>query len=152
MTRQDLVLVYERCTPRQTHCPKVERLPVPPRHAVAIEPGLRRQSAENGNICSGGRRFSANSTLCPHIWECRDRSPGCKSPPLVAISATIPSVFSGLGTAWLALQCRSHPSPRDFPAIREFNREFCNSEAFGDGFGARNRCAAATYRAIPYSI
>jgi hypothetical protein len=45
----------------------------------------------------------------------------------------------------------SHPSPRDFPAIREFNREFCNSEAFGDGFGARTRCAAAIYRAIPYS-
>ena len=24
----------------------------------------------------------------------------------------------------LAAQCGSHPSPRDFPAIREFNREF----------------------------
>jgi hypothetical protein len=59
--------------------------------------------------------------------------------------------FSESRTAWLALQCRSHPSPRDFLAIREFNWEFCNSEAFGDGFGARNRCAAATYRAIPYS-
>jgi hypothetical protein len=59
--------------------------------------------------------------------------------------------FSESRTAWLALQCGSHPSPRDFAAIREFNWEFCNSEAFGDGFGARNRCAAATYRAIPYS-
>jgi hypothetical protein len=62
------------------------------------------------------------------------------------------SRFSESRTAWLALQCRSHPSPRDFPAIREFNWEFCNSEAFGDGFGARNRCAAATYRATPYSL
>jgi hypothetical protein len=35
------------------------------------------------------------------------------------------------------LQCRSHPSPRDFPAIREFNREFCDSEALGDSFGVR---------------
>jgi hypothetical protein len=43
------------------------------------------------------------------------------------------------------------PVSRDFPAIREFNREFCNSEAFGDAIGIRNRCAAATYRAIPYS-
>jgi hypothetical protein len=51
--------------------------------------------------------------------------------------------FSESRTAWLALQCRSHPSPRDFAAIGEFNWEFSNSEAFGDGFGARNRCAAA---------
>jgi hypothetical protein len=28
--------------------------------------------------------------------------------------------FSESRTAWLALQCRSHPSPCDFPAIREF--------------------------------
>jgi hypothetical protein len=33
---------------------------------------------------------------------------------------------SGLGTAWLATQCRSHPSPRKFPANREFYREFCD--------------------------
>ena len=53
--------------------------------------------------------------------------------------------FSGAANAWLALQCRSHPSLHDFPAIREFNREFCDFEASGDGFGARNPSAAATY-------
>jgi hypothetical protein len=52
---------------------------------------------------------------------------------------------------WLALQCRSHPSPHDFPGIREFYREFCDFEGFGEGFGARTHCAAGTYRAIPYS-
>jgi hypothetical protein len=28
------------------------------------------------------------------------------------------------------------PSPGDFPAIKEFNREFHDFEAVGDGFGA----------------
>jgi hypothetical protein len=49
------------------------------------------------------------------------------------------------------LQCRSHPSPHEFPAIREFNREFNDFEALETLFGARNHCAAATYPAIPYS-
>jgi hypothetical protein len=41
---------------------------------------------------------------------------------------------SGLGNAWLALQCRSRLSPHEFPAIREFNREFYDSEAYRDPF------------------
>jgi hypothetical protein len=45
----------------------------------------------------------------------------------------------------------SNQSPREFPVIREFNREFCNSEPFVDDFGTKNRCVAATCRAILYS-
>ena len=56
-----------------------------------------------------------------------------------------------LKNPWLALQCRSHPSPHKFPAIREFYREFCEFEARGDRFGTRNRCAAATFYEIPYA-
>ena len=56
-----------------------------------------------------------------------------------------------LGTAWLALQCRSHPSPPDFPAIREFNREFRDSGPSEANFVARNHCAAATSCEIPYT-
>jgi hypothetical protein len=119
-------------------------------HAVAIEPGLRRQPPENRNIRGGGRRLSANSTLNPHIWGCRDRPPDCKSPPLVAISATIPPVFSELGNAWLATQCRSRPSPSDFPAIRELNRESQGFDTSGGRFGLRNCCAAGTFCQIPY--
>jgi hypothetical protein len=39
-----------------------------------------------------------------------------------------------------------------FPANREINREFCDSTASEDDFGATNPRAAATYWAIPYSI
>jgi len=54
-------------------------------------------------------------------------------------------------TGWLATQCRSRQSPRKFPGIREFYREFCHSGARRHDLGARNRCAAATSRAIPYA-
>jgi hypothetical protein len=57
--------------------------------------------------------------------------------------------FSETRTAWLATQCRSHPSPRKFPANREFYRENRDFGASGDDLWARSRCAAATYRAIP---
>ena len=51
---------------------------------------------------------------------------------------------------WLATQCRSRQSPRKFPGIREFYREFCGSGAQRHELAPRNPCAAATYRAIPY--
>jgi hypothetical protein len=40
--------------------PKTHQIDCRPRHPVAIEPGLRCQSPENGNIPGGGRRRSAN--------------------------------------------------------------------------------------------
>src|SRR3981189_728665 len=44
----------------------------------------------------------------------------------------------------------SNQSPHEFPANREFYRELCDSAALRADFVARNRCAAATYRKIPY--
>src|SRR5258708_34579225 len=38
-----------------------------------------------------------------------------------------------------------------FPANREINREFCDSEPSEANFVARNRCAAATFCEIPYA-
>jgi hypothetical protein len=82
-------------------------------------------------------------------------SPETKSNARNAGISGLISRFSGdlaeRRSAWLALQCRSHPSPRDFPAIREFNREFFNFEPFVDYFSAKTRGVAGTYRAIPYS-
>jgi hypothetical protein len=206
---------------------------------VAIEPGLQRQSPENGNFPPGGRRLSANLRLRPRNRKRGDRPPECKSPPLAGLSLSrlvsstvaLPGCRSGvrssgleiaaatglscqqvqpentelrpswrregdsnswhgraavvikpvsadslrktgifadkagdfrqfpppnrrngsletksnarkagisgpfsrllgslaeLRTGWLARQCRSHPSPRKFPANREFYREFCD--------------------------
>jgi hypothetical protein len=47
--------------------------------------------------------------------------------------------FSENKNGWLATQCGSHPSPGEFPANREFYREFCDSGALRAGFDARYR-------------
>jgi hypothetical protein len=38
-----------------------------------------------------------------------------------------------------------------FPANREFYREFCDFEGVRADFVARNRCAAGTSQGIPYA-
>jgi hypothetical protein len=53
--------------------------------------------------------------------------------------------FSVARNAWLATQCRSHPFPQEFPANREFYREFCILGALRVDFVARNCCTAATF-------
>lgn len=118
-------------------------------HAVPIESGLRPSSPENGNFPNVRRRLSAIS-----LGECPKSEPGDrgrirKRPQLADLSASISGTFSEGRTAWLATQCRSHPSPRKFPANREFNREFCSFGALSADFVSRNRCAAVTSRAIP---
>ena len=54
-------------------------------------------------------------------------------------------------TAWLAPQCCSHRSPHNFPANREFYREFWNSGALSGDSSARNYRAAAAFRTFPCS-
>ena len=54
-------------------------------------------------------------------------------------------------TAWLAAQCRSNQSPREFPVIREFNRVFRNFGHLGSDRVSENPCAAAIFPTIPYS-
>jgi hypothetical protein len=102
----------------------------------------RGESPENGSFIEFGRRLSRVSAE-----KFENGTTGyfqqLEKPAIGGPSGYQRRKFSESRTAWLALQCRSHPSPRDFAAIGEFNWEFCNSEAFGDGFGARNRCAAA---------
>jgi hypothetical protein len=44
------------------------------RAAVLIEPGLRRQSLQNGNIRGRGRRLSPIGALRLPIWESRDKN------------------------------------------------------------------------------
>jgi hypothetical protein len=121
-----------------------------PRAAVAIEPRLRRQSLQTGifavvagDFCQNGPRILqlGSSETCAELQKPANGGPFS----WLASGSTEP--WNG----WLAPQCRSHPSPRDFPANREFYREFRDSEASVSGFGARTRCAAATYRAIPCS-
>ena len=45
-------------------------------------------------------------------------------PPLAGISEVTEGKVSRRRTAWLATQCSSHLSPQEFPANREFYREF----------------------------
>jgi hypothetical protein len=99
------------------------------RHAVQIEPGLQPQSPRNGNISNIRRRLSAISPWKRPNLESGDRPQIRKSPPLAGISGITEGKISWRRTGWLALQCRSHPSPRDFPGIREFYREFRDSRA-----------------------
>jgi hypothetical protein len=42
------------------------------------------------------------------------------------------------------------PSPTNFPANREFYREFYGFGSLWADFEVRNRCAAVTFRTIPY--
>jgi hypothetical protein len=58
------------------------------RHAVVIEPCLRRLSPENGNIFGGGRRLSTNWPQFSRFWESGDRTLNRKSRPLAGRSAT----------------------------------------------------------------
>jgi hypothetical protein len=58
--------------------------------------------------------------------------------------------FSETHIAWLATQWVSNRSPCEFPANREFYREFCTFKAPWTDFVARICCAAGTFRAIPY--
>jgi hypothetical protein len=119
--------------------------------AVQIEPGLRPESPKNGSFFNVRRRLSAISLSERPKPEPKDRRRIRKSPPLAGLSMNIRGNFSKRRTAWLATQCCSHPSPRKFPANREFYREFRIFEVPGADFVAINCCAAATSREIPYA-
>jgi hypothetical protein len=56
------------------------------RATVAIEPGLRTQSPENGNIREVGRRLSAIGRTKAVKWGAGDRRQVRESPPLAAFS------------------------------------------------------------------
>jgi hypothetical protein len=58
-----------------------------PRAAVAIEPSLRSQFPENGNICGVRRRLSSTWPVESPNWEGRDRERTIESPPPVGFSS-----------------------------------------------------------------
>ena len=74
-----------------------------------------------------------------------------QKPAIGGPSASVLAILSGRRTGWVATQWDSNPSPCEFPANREFYREFCDFELSEAGLGGRIRCAAATFRTIPYA-
>jgi len=66
--------------------PRFSAAPLPSPLAVAIEPSLRLQSPENGNICGAGRRLSAVGPAKTTKWEGGDRRLGRESPLLAGLS------------------------------------------------------------------
>ena len=66
--------------------PRFTAAPLPSPLAVAIEPSLRLQSPENGNICGAGRRLSAVGPAKTTKWEGGDRRLGRESPLLACLS------------------------------------------------------------------
>ena len=61
------------------------------------------------------------------------------------------SVFSGSAELWLATQWDSNQSPVEFPANREFYREFRGLGDQRDDIGAENLRAAAAFCVFPYT-
>jgi hypothetical protein len=92
-----------RSPARRTAIKRSERVQIhcQPRHSVQIEPGLRPQSPENGNISKNCRRLSTISACKPSNRESGDRLLNCKSPPLAAFSAMVRGRFPDRRTAWL---------------------------------------------------
>jgi hypothetical protein len=76
-----------------------------PRRSVQIEPGLRPQSPENGNISKNCRRFSTISASDPSNEASGERWLNCKTPPLAGFSAIAGGQVLSGPTAWLATQC-----------------------------------------------
>ena len=85
---------------------------------------LCQRSPQNGNICVYGQRLSGISASTSADQESRDLNDWAKCP---GYPGPIPFHFGARAArrnAWLATQCRSHPSPGEIPANREFFREF----------------------------
>jgi hypothetical protein len=61
----------------------------PVRAAVVVEPGLCRQSLENGNIRGCGGRLSPIGVLRLPVWESGDETEHAKSPRFRAIRALL---------------------------------------------------------------
>jgi hypothetical protein len=118
--------------------------------AVHLFYRLQGESPENGSFLGFGWRLSGvlgAKRLNTSLW----RLSAMKKARIWRAFLVKQRKFSENKNAWLAAQCRSHPSPRKFPANREFYRENRYFGAPGDDLGARSRCAAATSREIPYS-
>ena len=119
--------------------------------AVGIEPSLRRQSPENGNICGAGQRLSAIWPTKGAKWEDGDRLQVRESPPMAGFSRIPRSVPTKARLpGWRRSGIRTNLQ-RNFPANREFNREFYVFGPSEANFVARNPCAAGVSRAIPYA-
>ena len=117
--------------------------------AVQIELSLRRRSPQNGNVRGRDRRLWAVSASRSANWESRDEAEWVKNPHFGLFSRFLASLAER-GNAWLATQCTSHPSPRKFPANREFYRENHDFGPQDDNPKAKNRCATGTFQQIPY--
>jgi len=67
-----------------------------------------------------------------------------KSPPLASLPATKEENSPNRGLlGWRCSADRTRLHAISLLSGNLFNWKFCNSEAFGDGFGARTHCAAA---------
>jgi hypothetical protein len=98
-------------------------LPLGCPHAVRIEPRLRSESPENGNISNILRRLSARSLPQRPFWELRDWWPIRKSTPLARLSASIRGMFSGRRTGWLTSEDSNSHIP-DWKKPFEMSGEF----------------------------
>ena len=117
--------------------------------AVAIEPSLRLQSPENGNICGAGRRLSAVGPAKTTKWEGGDRRLGRESPLLAGLShAPQDTPTTGGLAGWRCSGIRTRLQ-REFPANREFSREIQDFRGLTADFEERSACAAVTFCGIP---
>src|SRR6202035_724272 len=85
---------------------------------------------------------------------CGDQDPGIEWPEMPGRSALFDVVPETRGLQGLGGGVRSQIRTGlrgQFPANREINREFCDFGPSEANFVARNRCAAATSREIPYA-
>jgi hypothetical protein len=90
-----------------------------------------------GDFCRNGMR------VCP--LGSSETGAELQKPAKSGLFCPLRAGTSALWNAWLATQCRSHPSPGKFPANREFNREFCSFWALRGDLVARNRSATVTF-------
>ena len=108
-------------------------------YAVQIEPGLRPQSPENGNISNIRRRLSAISLPETPIPKPGDRSPIRKSRPLAGLCGTVEAKVSGRRTGWHAcfVRLRTRSVLTDLTGL--FWTKLCEKVSLKRSFGSIDR-------------
>ena len=129
----------------------IAKLHCRPPLAVAIEPSLRLQSPENGNICGAGRRLSAVGAAKTTKWEGGDRRLGRETPLLAGLSHVPQDTPTTGGLAgWRRSGIRTN-----LHAISLLTGNLTGKIAVlrlgQPGFEAGNPYAAVTIRAIPFA-
>jgi hypothetical protein len=105
--------------------------------AVQIEPVLRSQSPKNGNFSNIRQRLSPISLGNRPNRSLETNRQFTKARHWRAFLA-LPSVKSPVaGLPGWRRSADSHPSPRRFPANREFYREFCDFEGYESRFRSK---------------